>query len=605
MMMANLHFQRSGNIKEVIRVKAKKYSGYFNPECKRFAIDPRVTTFSDLEKILSGAFNLSGTFQVSYLCRDDSGNNMYISMLNDWDLDAAFITSSDPYLWLKVDAICNKEQPLKEDLKEALSGSSTSFTVTDAKGLYSPRTWLVNVGGAITKMLTGLADSYVPTEGEEPEDIFPIKPPLDDSEFRKFLDSEGRLVRPEDLRLRIYHGGIEPSLRKVVWRMLLNIFPELLSGKERLAYIEAKTKHYFSLLSQWQAQHNDEYVETLSRMIWKDVVRTDRSHAFFGGTENNPNLISLHNILLTYGLSHKEVRYCQGMSDIASPILAVMGSEAQAYVCFCGAMVRLQNNFSSSGETMSKKFEHLATLLKCHDRDYFEFLKSMGADNMYFCYRWLLLELKREFDFDDALMVMEVMWSSLPPQTPENDLYLGALDLKGCSIAKSTSFPDITVYKKFPRDECSFPITCCGETASQTGTASLKLTTFPNECRSNSLCQLEEAPHQSLWSLGLGGHNHMEIKYSLIPKEDSDVEDELPSPKELGGGNPFLLFICLSILDSQKRELMRPGVEYDDLVMHFDRLSRKHPVNKVLSKAVQLFASYLRSLSKEEEEVIT
>jgi len=49
-----------------------------------------------------------------------------------------------------------------------------------------------------------------------------------------------------------------------------------------------------------------------------------------------------------------------GMSDLLSPILAVMGGdEGQAYVSFCALMQRLKINFTPDGAAMTKKFEHL------------------------------------------------------------------------------------------------------------------------------------------------------------------------------------------------------------------------------------------------------
>ena len=41
----------------------------------------------------------------------------------------------------------------------------------------------------------------------------PPRPPLADSEFQKLLDTQGMLKSPKDLRIRVYMGGIEPSLR--------------------------------------------------------------------------------------------------------------------------------------------------------------------------------------------------------------------------------------------------------------------------------------------------------------------------------------------------------------------------------------------------------
>ena len=90
-------------------------------------------------------------------------------------------------------------------------------------------------------------------------------------------------------------------------------------------------------------------------MVKKDVLRTDRTHPFYAGSDDSGNVLSLFNLLVTYALTHPDVSYCQGMSDIASPILVVQNDEAHAYLCFCGAMKRLKANFSIKGEVMMTK----------------------------------------------------------------------------------------------------------------------------------------------------------------------------------------------------------------------------------------------------------
>ena len=64
------------------------------------------------------------------------------------------------------------------------------------------------MGRTLSRVQAALSWSY----GEE---VKPFKPPLSDGEFHRYLNGQGQLTRPEDLRLRIYHGGVEPSLRKV------------------------------------------------------------------------------------------------------------------------------------------------------------------------------------------------------------------------------------------------------------------------------------------------------------------------------------------------------------------------------------------------------
>lgn len=66
----------------------------------------------------------------------------------------------------------------------------------------------VQMGRTLSRVQQALSWTY----GEE---VKPFKPPLSDTEFHSYLNGQGQLSRPEELRLRIYHGGVEPSLRKV------------------------------------------------------------------------------------------------------------------------------------------------------------------------------------------------------------------------------------------------------------------------------------------------------------------------------------------------------------------------------------------------------
>uniref|UniRef100_A0A8C4U420 Rab-GAP TBC domain-containing protein n=1 Tax=Falco tinnunculus TaxID=100819 RepID=A0A8C4U420_FALTI len=162
---------------------------------------------------------------------------------------------------------------------------------------------------------------------------------------------------------------------------MLNVFPPGLSGQERLSHLRGKSREY-------------------------DVVRTDRAHPYFGGPEDsNPHLGSLRDLLITFALAHPKISYCQGMSDVAAPLLAVLDDEAQTFLCFSSLMRRLAPRFHPDGRGLSRIFTHLRLLLRRIDPQFWNFLAARGAHDLLFCYRWLLLELKREFAFDDALRV--------------------------------------------------------------------------------------------------------------------------------------------------------------------------------------------------------
>ncbi|XP_020279616.1 TBC1 domain family member 25 isoform X2 [Pseudomyrmex gracilis] len=265
-------------------------------------------------------------------------------------------------------------------------------------------------------------------EESHQQSVQPPRPPLTDAEFRRFLDPIGQVVQSKDLRAVIYFGGIEPSLRKVVWKHILNVYPEGMSGRERMDYMKRKAQEYQTLRERWrtlvQKGQNIGDLGYVTSMVRKDVLRTDRHHKFYGGSDDNQNTASLFNILTTYALNHPSVSYCQGMSDLASPLLVTMRDEAQAYICLCALMRRLKDNFMLDGIAMTIKFAHLAEGLQHYDPDFYAYLKSHQADDLLFCYRWLLLEMKREFALDDALRMLEVLWAALPASPPNGELSL-------------------------------------------------------------------------------------------------------------------------------------------------------------------------------------
>lgn len=413
--------------RDAVRVKVKKCEGLLAPEYRRFSVDPQITSFEVLQSLLARAFDIKGEFSISYLARDEEGRDTYLSLLSDWDLDAAFLGSSDPYLQLKVDL-----KPFEEGLEDWDILAPLDVTRRENAGFLSDRTASSITGTILNHMektfnMVQRAFNLGDNENN-PENFKPLKHPMVDSEFHNYLDFDGRLVKPRELRLSVYQGGIDPALRKVVWKHILNVYPSGLTAKERIAYMKQRTAEYQKLKQTWQDMISEgnitEEIQFVTNMVRKDVLRTDRTHKFYAGSDDNKNVVSLFNILTTYALNHPSVSYCQGMSDLASPILVTMKDEAHAYVCFCALMQRLKPNFHLDGKAMTANFQHLTELLEYYDSNFFDYLKDQGADDLLFCYRWLLLELKREFAFDDALRMLEVLWSSIPPSPPEKELSL-------------------------------------------------------------------------------------------------------------------------------------------------------------------------------------
>lgn len=69
-----------------------------------------------------------------------------------------------------------------------------------------------------------------------------------------------------------------------------------------------------------------------------DVNRTDRSLEFY---EKKENMSKLWDILSVYAWIDQDVGYCQGMSDLCSPMIVLLEDEADSFFCFERLMRRL------------------------------------------------------------------------------------------------------------------------------------------------------------------------------------------------------------------------------------------------------------------------
>ena len=498
-----------------------------------------------------------------------------------------------------------------------------------------------------------------------------------------YLDAVGRLVQPQQFRVAVYQSGVESSLRSVVWRHLLNIYPGDMNGKERFEYVRRKSNEYYRLRDEWRARESrDSNVQMVAGMVRKDVHRTDRLHSFYAG-DNNPNGTALFNLLVTFAVTHPQLSYWQGMSDIVSPILVVQADEAAAYICFCSLMRRLGSSFAADGGGMSTRFRQLALLVRHFDAEFYAHICRCSADDMFFTYRWLLLEMKREFPRDDTMYALEVMWSSLPLDPPEDDLQLfdaAYLDSSAFVVSPVASHTEAYVHLRSSQRRLSG--SCSQPNSGSPGSASLgsqksngiilKKTATPPTGRNVAGTVIGEsdesrisagdsittkASDSSVESDGVVGEstsgspvvesdncvqrdsdvkrvNKFVKSDSANQSDDADVEDAdeetkllepsenlsldfvkvsragteillplLPPPSELGCGNPFLMFICLSTLLLQRNRVMATCVDYNDIAMHYDKMARQHRVEHVIHYARQLYATYLKQQQSQKDDM--
>uniref|UniRef100_A0A665UTQ0 Small G protein signaling modulator 1a n=1 Tax=Echeneis naucrates TaxID=173247 RepID=A0A665UTQ0_ECHNA len=151
----------------------------------------------------------------------------------------------------------------------------------------------------------------------------------------------------------------------------------------------------------------DLYTLNLHR-IEKDVQRCDRNYCYF----TPANLEKLRNVMCSYIWRHLDIGYVQGMCDLLAPLLVILDDEAMAFSCFTELMKRMNQNFPHGG-AMDTHFANMRSLIQILDSELFELMHQNGDyTHFYFCYRWFLLDFKRELVYEDVFAAWETIWAA-------------------------------------------------------------------------------------------------------------------------------------------------------------------------------------------------
>uniref|UniRef100_A0A8B9CEH4 Small G protein signaling modulator 2 n=1 Tax=Anser brachyrhynchus TaxID=132585 RepID=A0A8B9CEH4_9AVES len=159
------------------------------------------------------------------------------------------------------------------------------------------------------------------------------------------------------------------------------------------------------------ASYTIELLDTVAlnlHRIDKDVQRCDRNYWYFTAD----NLEKLRNVMCSYVWEHLEVGYVQGMCDLLAPLMVILDNDQLAYSCFSHLMKRMSQNFPNGG-AMDTHFANMRSLIQILDSELFELMHQNGDyTHFYFCYRWFLLDFKRELLYEDVFTVWEVIWAA-------------------------------------------------------------------------------------------------------------------------------------------------------------------------------------------------
>ncbi|AAS50592.2 ABL179Cp [Eremothecium gossypii ATCC 10895] len=278
--------------------------------------------------------------------------------------------------------------------------------------------------------------------------------PLSKAEWDSLFDGMGRLsLSAQEIKERIFHGGIKDNqLRRRVWPFLLGVFPwdSTQVDRERIER-DLREKYEKEYKNRWLSretspnQEEEAYWQDQLCRIEKDVKRNDRHLALYkyntpdakppaqasqesdsqcneqsvteesGENDDweikNPHLLILRNILISYNLHNDNLGYVQGMTDLLSPLYAILEDEAMSFWCFVMFMDRMERNFLRDQSGIRDQMLTLSELCQYMLPKFSAHLQQCESSNFFFCFRMLLVWFKREFEFADICTIWEILWT--------------------------------------------------------------------------------------------------------------------------------------------------------------------------------------------------
>ena len=268
--------------------------------------------------------------------------------------------------------------------------------------------------------------------------------PLTLDDCLSFFQENGVCTHFENLKREIFRRGLTNEARTRIWPLLLGLFSPQKTKEENANFLKRKLAEYQTIRSQWDAitkPQEDEVSEIaeLIRVVENDVKRTDRLLPQFKN-DDHPNLVLLHNVLISYALYNRDTGYVQGMGDLVSPFIilfikdwkdsehailyddtVVPRVEAESLMLWllCSLMTTMQHDrmFTDLAKHQQFVMERTYAIIKATHKPLNEWLDENELTELFFLYRPILLLFKREFEYEFVFRLWDCFFSHSKPYT--------------------------------------------------------------------------------------------------------------------------------------------------------------------------------------------
>ncbi|XP_057453692.1 rab GTPase-activating protein 22-like isoform X1 [Lotus japonicus] len=272
----------------------------------------------------------------------------------------------------------------RESLSSAEHSPDVEYSDDPSRGLLEGDD-ATNIGNADASTLD--TDSTDSDSSESPEVI------------QTFPSDEG----PEENDSRtVSKESSSPSQMKVPSKLRTN---EDFATWQRIIRLDAVRAN-----AEWMSYNPTQAVvpESRARRSAEAVGLKDYGHLEPGRIFHAARLVA---ILEAYALYDPEIGYCQGMSDLLSPIISVMTEDHEAFWCFVGFMKKARQNFRLDEVGIRRQLDTVAKIIKFKDGHLFRHLQKLQAEDCFFVYRMVVVLFRRELTFEQTLCLWEVMWA--------------------------------------------------------------------------------------------------------------------------------------------------------------------------------------------------
>ncbi|POW18357.1 hypothetical protein PSHT_05912 [Puccinia striiformis] len=264
--------------------------------------------------------------------------------------------------------------------------------------------------------------------------------PIELEEFIAWQDDSGKfLLDKTEGQRRIFQRGVAPDARKLVWLFVLGVHDWESTSQERESSQTSMSQEYQKLKASWEdddaeMRSSASFQEEAHRIAilldhfepaTSDVPQEPEEDSNMPST--NLHVETVGKILMTYNVWERELGYVQGMSDLCAPLYVVFeADEVTTYFAFVKLMEKMKSHFLRDQSVrpmgMRDELSRLQQLLLLIDPQLYCHFEKTNSLNLFFCFRWILISFKREFEFNDVLKVWEALWTDMCG--PHSDVFM-------------------------------------------------------------------------------------------------------------------------------------------------------------------------------------